>query len=121
MPKGVVWIDEVPKTSVGKFSKKTLRDEYSTTLMGGFAIYKPAQLSLLVSLFGGYGNARFVHFTATIVLMLFFVVHIVQVIRSGRRNAASIITGYRVEERAAAERGVRSGRPADVESEAATS
>jgi fatty-acyl-CoA synthase len=35
MPKGVVWIDEVPKTSVGKFSKKTLRDEYATTLMGG--------------------------------------------------------------------------------------
>jgi fatty-acyl-CoA synthase len=33
LPKGVVWIDEVPKTSVGKFSKKTLRDEYSTTLM----------------------------------------------------------------------------------------
>ena len=30
MPKGVVWIDEVPKTSVGKFSKKTLRDEYAT-------------------------------------------------------------------------------------------
>jgi fatty-acyl-CoA synthase len=35
MPKGVVWIDEVPKTSVGKFSKKTLRDEYATALMSG--------------------------------------------------------------------------------------
>jgi len=33
LPKGVVWIDEVPKTSVGKFSKKTLREEYSDTLM----------------------------------------------------------------------------------------
>jgi fatty-acyl-CoA synthase len=33
LPKGVVWIDEVPKTSVGKFSKKTLRDEYATALM----------------------------------------------------------------------------------------
>ena len=33
LPKGVVWIDEVPKTSVGKFSKKTLRDEFATTLM----------------------------------------------------------------------------------------
>ncbi len=33
MPKGVVWIDEVPKTSVGKFSKKTLRDEYAGALM----------------------------------------------------------------------------------------
>jgi fatty-acyl-CoA synthase len=29
MPKGVVWIDEVPKTSVGKFSKKTLRDDFA--------------------------------------------------------------------------------------------
>jgi len=28
-----VWIDEVPKTSVGKFSKKTLRDEFATQLM----------------------------------------------------------------------------------------
>jgi fatty-acyl-CoA synthase len=33
LPKGVVWIDEVPKTSVGKFSKKTLRDEYADQLM----------------------------------------------------------------------------------------
>jgi fatty-acyl-CoA synthase len=29
LPKGVVWIDAVPKSSVGKFSKKTLRDEYA--------------------------------------------------------------------------------------------
>jgi fatty-acyl-CoA synthase len=35
LPKGVVWIDEVPKTSVGKFSKKTLRAEYADHLMGG--------------------------------------------------------------------------------------
>ena len=35
MPKGVVWIDEVPKTSVGKFSKKTLREEYATALTDG--------------------------------------------------------------------------------------
>jgi fatty-acyl-CoA synthase len=29
LPDDVVFIDEVPKTSVGKFSKKTLRDRYS--------------------------------------------------------------------------------------------
>ncbi len=87
----------------------------------GFAIYKPAQLSLLLSMFGGYDNARFVHFTATIVLMVFFAVHIVQVIRSGRRNAASIVTGYRVEERAIAERAVHSDETAGVEPEGATS
>jgi fatty-acyl-CoA synthase len=28
LPDDVVFIDEVPKTSVGKFSKKTLRDHY---------------------------------------------------------------------------------------------
>lgn len=33
LPKGVIWIDEVPKTSVGKFSKKTLRDSYGEMLM----------------------------------------------------------------------------------------
>ncbi|MEZ5298788.1 MAG: hypothetical protein R2697_21650 [Ilumatobacteraceae bacterium] len=29
----VVFIDEVPKTSVGKFSKKTLRDEYGAYVL----------------------------------------------------------------------------------------
>ncbi|MDQ4114871.1 MAG: fatty acid--CoA ligase, partial [Actinomycetota bacterium] len=29
VPDDVVFIDEVPKTSVGKFSKKTLREEYA--------------------------------------------------------------------------------------------
>lgn len=33
LPKGVVWIDEVPKTSVGKFSKKDLRAEFGDVLM----------------------------------------------------------------------------------------
>jgi len=28
VPDDVVFIDEVPKTSVGKFSKKTLRDRF---------------------------------------------------------------------------------------------
>jgi len=71
----------------------------------GFAIYKPVQLSWLVTLFGGYDPARWVHFTATVMLMLFVLVHVIQVIRSGRRNAASIITGYRVEKRAVAPTG----------------
>jgi fatty-acyl-CoA synthase len=29
LPEDVVFIDEVPKTSVGKFSKKTLRDQFA--------------------------------------------------------------------------------------------
>jgi fatty-acyl-CoA synthase len=33
VPDGCVFIDEVPKTSVGKFSKKTLRDRYADYTM----------------------------------------------------------------------------------------
>jgi fatty-acyl-CoA synthase len=29
LPDDVVFIDEIPKTSVGKFSKKTLRDKFA--------------------------------------------------------------------------------------------
>ena len=35
LPEDVVFIDEVPKTSVGKFSKKTLRDEYANYEFSG--------------------------------------------------------------------------------------
>ena len=35
MPDDVVFIDEVPKTSVGKFSKKTLRDRYADYALPG--------------------------------------------------------------------------------------
>ena len=35
VPDDVVFIDEVPKTSVGKFSKKTLRDRYSDHVLPG--------------------------------------------------------------------------------------
>jgi fatty-acyl-CoA synthase len=35
LPDDVVFIDEVPKTSVGKFSKKTLRDRFAGHVVGG--------------------------------------------------------------------------------------
>jgi fatty-acyl-CoA synthase len=35
LPDDVVFIDEVPKTSVGKFSKKTLRDRFADHVAGG--------------------------------------------------------------------------------------
>jgi fatty-acyl-CoA synthase len=35
VPDDVVFIDEVPKTSVGKFSKKTLRDQFSDYVLPG--------------------------------------------------------------------------------------
>lgn len=65
-------------------------------VVSGFAIYRSGQLAWLEAAFGGYDYARFVHFACTILLLLFFFVHIVQVIRAGWANFASMITGFRV-------------------------
>ena len=65
-------------------------------VVSGFAIYKPTQLHPLPLLFGGYQGARLVHFSMTIALMLFFVVHVLQVLRSGWDNFRSMVTGYSI-------------------------
>lgn len=70
-------------------------------IVSGFAIYKPSQLHPLPLLFGGYQGARFVHFSMTIGLLAFFVVHVVQVIRAGWGNFRSMITGYQIERKGA--------------------
>ncbi|MFT7601631.1 MAG: thiosulfate reductase cytochrome b subunit [Acidimicrobiales bacterium] len=64
----------------------------------GFAIYKPTQLNLLTSLFGGYENARAIHFGVTMAFIGFFVVHLLQVARAGWRNFTSMVTGYELKE-----------------------
>jgi thiosulfate reductase cytochrome b subunit len=66
-------------------------------VVSGFAIYKPAQLHPLPLLFGGYQGARFVHFWMTVGLFLFFLVHVLQVIRAGWGNFRSMVTGYQIE------------------------
>jgi thiosulfate reductase cytochrome b subunit len=66
-------------------------------VLSGFAIYKPTQLYPLPLLFGGYQGARLVHFTMTIGIVLFFVVHILQVARAGWNNLRGMITGYEIE------------------------
>lgn len=63
-------------------------------ILSGFAIYKPTQLSLLMTLMGGYSSARFIHFATTIGFLLFFVIHIVQVARAGFGNFWSMVSGY---------------------------
>jgi thiosulfate reductase cytochrome b subunit len=63
----------------------------------GFAIYKSGQLAWLETLFGGYDYARLIHFSMTILLMSFFLIHILQVVRAGWSNFASMITGYRLD------------------------
>ena len=64
----------------------------------GFAMYKPAQLHLLTSAFGGYEAARAIHFGTTLAFMAFFVVHIAQVAKAGWSNFASMVSGYKIEE-----------------------
>ncbi|MEO6583399.1 MAG: cytochrome b/b6 domain-containing protein [Ferruginibacter sp.] len=65
-------------------------------LLTGLAIYKPVQLNWLCYLLGGYEWARAEHFIITILFVLFFVVHVLQVIIAGWKNFRSMITGFDV-------------------------
>lgn len=73
------------------------------SVLTGLAIYKPAQLAWLTALFGGYQNARYIHFMLTVAYVLFFIVHVVQVILAGWNNFRSMIIGWEVTERGFAE------------------
>jgi thiosulfate reductase cytochrome b subunit len=66
------------------------------SLVTGLAIYKPTQLAWLTSLLGGYEWARWQHFWLTIGYVVFFLVHIGQVIRAGWNNFRAMVTGYEV-------------------------
>lgn len=68
------------------------------SLLTGLAIYKPTQFALITQLIGGYTVARFLHFWLTVGYCLFFVVHIVQVIRAGWNNFRAMVTGYEIVE-----------------------
>ena len=70
------------------------------SLLTGLAIYKPVQFSILTTLLGGYPVARFVHFWLTVGYCLFFLVHIVQVMRAGWNNFRAMVTGYELVEEA---------------------
>lgn len=64
------------------------------SLLTGLAIYKPVQFAWLTSLLGGYEWARFEHFALTVGYVLFFLMHITQVIRAGWGNFAAMVCGY---------------------------
>ena len=68
------------------------------SLLTGLAIYKPVQFAWLTWLFGGYQMARFFHFWITVGYVLFFVVHIAQVIKTGWSNFRAMIIGVEVGE-----------------------
>lgn len=68
------------------------------SLITGLAIWKSVQLGWLTALLGGYKAARLEHFALTIGYVLFFLVHISQVIRAGWNNFRAMVTGYEIVE-----------------------
>lgn len=74
----------------------------SVILMGGgsaltgLAIYKPVQFAWLTQALGGYEWARWFHFLLTIGYVLFFFIHLSQVIKAGWNNFRAMVTGYEI-------------------------
>jgi thiosulfate reductase cytochrome b subunit len=66
------------------------------SVITGLAIYKPVQFYYLTWLCGGYHFARILHFALTIGYVLFFMIHIIQVILAGWNNFRSVISGFEV-------------------------
>jgi thiosulfate reductase cytochrome b subunit len=88
---------------IGKFNAAQKLAYSSAVLMGGgsvvtgLAIYKPVTLGWLTNLFGGYKAARFEHFLLMIGFVLFFIIHLIQVIRAGWNNFRAMVAGYEIE------------------------
>ena len=81
------------------------------SLLTGLAIYKPVQFSWLTALLGGYGFARILHFALTIGYVLFFLVHIAQVVRAGWNNFRAMVAGFEIQEVPPATHAVRPDSP----------
>ena len=64
------------------------------SVLSGFAIYKPAQLSWLTALFGGYELARYWHFWAVFLFLAFTLVHVTLVLVVDPASLRAMITGW---------------------------
>ena len=64
------------------------------SIITGLAIYKPVQFNTLCWLCGGYGPARVEHFILTLGYVIFFLVHVLQVMMAGWNNFQAMITGF---------------------------
>jgi Ni/Fe-hydrogenase b-type cytochrome subunit len=64
-------------------------------LTTGLVMYKPAQLSTLGVIFGGYHGARVIHFLAMCGILAFIPGHLVMVVLHGWDNFSSIVTGWK--------------------------
>lgn len=66
------------------------------SIISGLAIYKPIQFSVLTAICGGYSAARIEHFILTIGYVVFFLIHVIQVIITGWNNFQAMISGLEV-------------------------
>ncbi len=66
------------------------------SLLSGLAIYKPVQFGWICWLCGGYALARIIHFALTIGYVLFFFVHIIQVVLAGWNNFRGMVAGFEI-------------------------
>jgi thiosulfate reductase cytochrome b subunit len=69
------------------------------SLVTGLAVYKPVQFYWLCAALGGYEAARIEHFVLTIGYVLFFVIHVVQVILAGWNNFRAMVAGFELNDR----------------------
>ena len=66
------------------------------SLITGLSVYKPTQFGWLCAILGGYEWARIEHFVLTIGYVIFFLIHIIQVIIAGWNNFQAMITGFEI-------------------------
>lgn len=66
------------------------------SIVTGLAIYKPVQFGWLCWLCGGYEAARLEHFILTVGYVLFFIIHLVQVVLAGWNNFRGMVAGFEV-------------------------
>jgi thiosulfate reductase cytochrome b subunit len=66
------------------------------SLLTGLAIYRPTQLHIITTLLGGYEVARWFHFWLTLFYLAFSLVHVTQVIRTGRNSFRAMLIGYQI-------------------------
>ncbi len=65
------------------------------SLLSGLVMFMPVQLSAVAWLFGGFANARVVHFLSMCGLLAFVPGHLVMVILHGWDNFQSMLTGWK--------------------------
>ena len=89
-----VWqFDVVWGVGVGLATALTFYPVTFTVVTNWFVARRGAALAWLTTLLGGYQTARLEHFSLTIGYVVFFVIHILQVIRAGWNNFRAMVIG----------------------------